>query len=224
MEIEITDTIEDMNEKEWNTFVGPEYIERSHAWYRNVEDSGARRMHYIFLRENGRLAAAACSYEYRERLHSLEIPFLEVKSPLGFSRAFFSRSPEHTAMLIRALAQIRKKEEAIAQSIFCLKKDEFNSSRSQVKGFVGLPMNDNTCIDLHFTDFEDYLNSLDAKARRSVRINLNKAQKSNVKPLFTSEFSQWKAVAHRLQKYIGEQYNDYRWPGAKRTKKIFLTK
>lgn len=51
MEAVETDTIRDVDEKEWNTFVGGDFIERTHAWYRTVEDSGIRRMHYLFVRE-----------------------------------------------------------------------------------------------------------------------------------------------------------------------------
>ena len=211
MDIHITDTIRDIDENEWQTLVGNDHPETLYCWYRTVEDSESRNVHYIFLRENGKVVAGACCFLFHERVFNVSFPLLEVRSPLGASSAFISRTPEHAGMIVKALDKIRRKEKAIAQSIFCLKKDEFERIRKQVKGFVGLPMNDNTYIDLHFTDFEDYLDSLSAKARRSVRITLNKAQKLHVKPLFTNEFSQWKAVAHRLQKYICEQYNDYRW-------------
>lgn len=210
MDIEITDTIEDMNEEEWNTFVGPQYIERTHAWYRTVEDSSARRMHYIFLRENGRLAAAACSYEYSERLHNLEIPFLEVKSPLGFSKAFFSRSPLHTGILVRELEQIRKKEKGKGLLIFDLNRYELNAYKPHVKGFAAVYGSDNTYIDLPFSDFDEYLTSLEEKAWRSARMTLNRARRWKIKTVFTNDFSTWRDVALKLQEHLCSYHNDYR--------------
>jgi predicted N-acyltransferase len=210
MEIEITDTIKNVDERAWNALVGPEYIERSHAWYRAVEDSGMRRMHYILLKENNTLTAAACCFPYKEKKY-IEVLFLEVRSPLGASAAFFSKTPEQAGMLLKGLEYVRKKENGKGISILELKKRECTSLKNQLKDFTEFPIEGNTYIDVHFTDFEDYLSSLDAETRRSIRKTLNRAEKRwNIKVLFTNEFSRWKKVAHRLQGYTCQQHNNYR--------------
>jgi predicted N-acyltransferase len=210
MEIYTTDTIRDIGEREWHTLVGHDNIEQSYAWMKMVEESGARKVYYVFLKDR-KLEAAACCTFFREKMFSVELPFLEVKSPLGLSPAFFSRTPQHADMLLKELRDIQKKEKTKVLSILCLKKDEVDFIRTQVGGFVEFPMNDNTYIDLDFADFEDYLSWLPAKARRSVRITLNKAKKLGVTSLSTNEFSKWKSTAHRLQKNICQQYKDYQW-------------
>ena len=211
MDVHVTDTIRDIDEKEWNALAGHDYPECSHAWYRAVEDSGVEKMHYIFLKEKGKVLAGAGCFLFREVVYHMTLPLLEVQSPLGASGAFFSQTPEHTTILVKNLEEIRKRERAQALAIFCLKRDEFHFYQKQMKGFAEVPINDNTYIDLNFSDFEDYLSSLDGKARRSVRITLNKARKLNITPVFTNEFSKWGEVAHNLQKYTCEQYDDYRW-------------
>ncbi|MBU7027361.1 MAG: GNAT family N-acetyltransferase [Theionarchaea archaeon] len=211
MEMEIADTIRDINEKEWDTLVGTDYLERSHAWYRTVEDSGTRTMYYVFLKENETLEAAACCYPLTEKMY-IELPFLEVRSPLGTSLAFFSKTPEQAAMLMKGLEEIQKKERARGILILDLRKREFNAIKKQMKGFVELPISDNTYVDLNFTDFKDYLSSLSRKRRKSIKHTLNKARKKwEIKPLFTNEFSTWKEVACRLQGHTRERHNGYRW-------------
>jgi len=210
MEMEITDTIQDINEKEWDTLVGANWIERSHKWYRTIEDSGMRKMHYVFLRENGTLTAATCCYLFKERIYSIEMPLLEVKSPLGTSLAFFSKTPEQAHMLVEGLEEICKKEKAKGFLILDLRKEEVITIKEQVKGFAEFQQKDNTYIDLDFADFEDYLNSLDEESWRSARMTLNRAKRWKIKTVFTNEFSTWKSVAKRLQKYVCEYHNDYR--------------
>ena len=208
MEMEITDTIQNVTENEWNALVGMD-IERSHTWYRTVEDSGMRRMHYTFVREGNTLKAAACCFPYTEKRY-IKIPFLEVRCPLGTSMGFFSQTSEHADMLLKGLDQIQKKEKAKGVLIPDLKKDEFTSLRNQVRGFTEFPISDNTYLSLHFTDFEDYLGSLSAAARRSVQNTMNKANRSKIQPLFTHEFSPWKETAQRLQRYLCEEHHEYR--------------
>ena len=67
MEVEITHTIRDINNQEWESVTGTAHIECSYAWLKTVEDSGMRDMHYIFLRENNTLTAAACCFPYTEK-------------------------------------------------------------------------------------------------------------------------------------------------------------
>lgn len=210
MEIEITDTIRNVDERAWNALVGTKYIERTHAWYRTVEDSGMRRMYYILLKENSTLTAAACCFPYKEKRY-IEVPFLEVRSPLVASSAFFSRTPEQAGMLLKGLEDVRKKEKVGGISILELKRREFISLKNHLKRFTPFPIQGNTFIDLQFTDFEDYLSSLDAESRRSIRKTLNRAEKRwEIKSVVTSDFSRWKEVTHRLQKYICEEHRDFR--------------
>ncbi|MBU7048406.1 MAG: GNAT family N-acetyltransferase [Theionarchaea archaeon] len=210
MEIEITDTIRNVDERAWNALVGTKYIERTHAWYRTVEDSGMRRMYYILLKENSTLTAAACCFPYKEKRY-IEVPFLEVRSPLVASSAFFFRTPEQAGMLLKGLEDVRRKEKVGGISILELKRREFISLKNHLKRFTPFPIQGNTFIDLQFTDFEDYLSSLDAESRRSIRKTLNRAEKRwNISVLFTNEFSRWKKVANRLQGYTCQQHNDYR--------------
>lgn len=210
MEIEITSTIKAVDEREWETLVGNDYTERSYKWYRTIEDS-MMKMYYIFLREKGELAAAACSYLFRERLHNVEMLFLQVGTPLGGSRAFYSTTSQHASMLIKGLKEVQMKEKAKGILILELRKREYNPIKNQLKGFTGFPIPESTYIDLHFSDFDDYVTSLDEEAWRSVRMTLNRAKRWKIKTVFTNEFSQWKDTAHRLQRDTCSLHNDYRW-------------
>jgi len=209
MNLYTADTIRDINEKEWNTLVGTDYLERSHAWYRTVEDSGMRKVRYVFVRENKRLTAAACCYVMDQQIFNMDLSLLGVGCPLGTSSAFFSKTPEQARMLLKGLEEIQEKEGTRRLTILNLRKEEFTTVKKWVKGFAEFSKLDNTYIDLDFTDFEDYLSSLDGSARRSVRKTLNRAQKRwGIKPVFTNNLTTWKEVACRLQGYICEQYND----------------
>jgi predicted N-acyltransferase len=163
----------------------------------------------VFVKDK-KLAAAACCFPFREKLY-IEMPFIEVRSPLGVSSTFFSQTPEHASLLVEGLEQIRKRERAKGIMLMELKKEEFTSIKKQVTGFMNFPMVDSTYLDLDYTDFDDYLSWLPAKARRSVRITLNKGKKFKVNPLFTNEFSQWKSTAHRLQGYTCKEHRGDRW-------------
>ena len=205
MEGSITSTIRDIDEREWNALSGTDLIDKTYSWFKTVEESGMRDMHYVVVKDK-KLAAAACCFLFRENLH-IDVPLLEVRSPLRFSSAFFSKAPEHTSLLIKGLEDIRKKKKAKGIFIIELGEDEFTSLREQVNGFTWFPMADNTYLDLGFADFDDYLGSLGATARRSVKKTLNRAEKRwKVNMLVTNEFSQWKSVAHRLQGYTCQQH------------------
>jgi predicted N-acyltransferase len=210
MEMYITDTIRDINEEEWNALIDTDYIEQSHAWYRAVEDSRMRKMYYIFVRKGTRTTAAACCYPLTQKLY-VEMPFLDVTTPLGTSMAFFSKTPEDSRILLKGLEEIQKREKTKGFLILDLKKDELDSLKEQMKGVTPFSLYDNTYIDLNYTDFEDYLSSLDAKARRSIRITLNRAQKRfAVTSFFTHNLSQWTSTARRLQQCTCKYHNDYR--------------
>ncbi len=211
MEMEVTDTIKEVDEREWEDLTGTDSVERTYKWHKTVEESGIRKMHYVLIRENKKLQAAACSFLSIEKRYNMKIPFVEVASPMGFSSAFYSKTPEQTCMLIKGLEEVQKKEKAMGILICGLKKEEQTLFKKEVKGFTDVPLRENTYIDLNFTDFEDYLSSLDGKARRSVKITLNKAKRLDIKSVFTNEFSHWKEVAHKLQGYTCEEHNDYTW-------------
>lgn len=211
MEMVVGNSIRDVNEGEWNAFVGTDHVDRLHAWFRTIEDSGIRKMRYIFARDR-RLTAAVCCQVYKQTLHHLEIPFLEVRSPLAKLPAFFSKSPEHAEGLLRGIKQIQTEEKTKGFLILNLEKEEFNTLRRQMKGFHGFQMFGNTYIDLNFADFDDYLNSLSRKDRGNIRNTMNKARKRwNIKSVVTNEFSRWKKVASTLQRYTCERHDDYRW-------------
>jgi hypothetical protein len=109
MEVEITHTIRDITNQEWESVAGTTYIERSYAWFKTVEDSGMRDMRYILLREHNTLTAAACCFPYTEKKY-VTIPFLEVRSPLGTSTAFFCKTPQQARTLVAGLKEIQKKK------------------------------------------------------------------------------------------------------------------
>lgn len=209
MDVHITNTIQDTDEREWESLVGTDSIEQSYGWFRTVEDSGMRKMHYVFVKEGETLTAAACCNNYTKKLFHMALPFLAVGSPLGSSRSFFSKTREETDMLLKGLAHIQSKEKTKGLLILDLKREEFDIVKNQVTGFTKFPLLEDTYIDLNYTDFEDYLSSLNAKARRSVRITLNKAQKKLLKPFVTDDLSTWGHVAHKLQGYTCKYHSDF---------------
>lgn len=209
MEVEITHTIRDVNKTEWESVTGTTYIERSHAWLKTVEDSGMRDMHYILLREHNTLTAAACCFPYTEERY-VKLPFLEVRSPLGTSTAFFCKTPQQARTLVAGLKEIQKKEKLNGILIPELKKEEFLPLKHTMKGFIHFPILEDTYIDLPFKDFDSYVRSLRNSGKRSVRNTLNKAKKWGIKLLITTEFSKWKDTARKLQGYTCRHHNNDR--------------
>jgi predicted N-acyltransferase len=209
-EIIQSDTITDVERKEWENLVGTKDIERSYSWYKTIEVSGMRDMHYLFLREKGHLVAAVCCFPFKEKMY-VEMPFLEIRSPLGTNLAFYSQTSEQAHFLLGGLEKIRKEVKASGLMIMDMKKEELTSLKSEIEGFTGFQVDDNTYMDLNFSDFEDYLGFLDGKSRRSVRITLNRAEKLGITCVFSHDFLRWKDTARRLQKYLCDHFNDYRW-------------
>ena len=210
MDVVITDTIREVNEKEWNTLVGHDFVEQSHQWYRAIEDSCIRATRYVFVKENTKLKAAACAYIHSETLHNFRMPFLNVKSPLGFSPAFFSSSSETSHALVKALKNIQAREKTKGILLLDFRRTEYDILRNQLREFLQFPIRDIMYIDLNFSDFDDYLSSLHASARRSVRKTLNRAEKRwKITFLATNEFSQWKNTVCRLQEHTCREHNDY---------------
>ncbi|MBU7011470.1 MAG: GNAT family N-acetyltransferase [Theionarchaea archaeon] len=207
MEMEFHNTIRDADEGEWTSLVGTDHIERSHQWFRTIEDSGMTRMHYVFVRENGTLAAAACCHLFKE--NRFKIPLLDVSSPLGLSSAFFCKTPHATEMLMKGLEEIRRREKAKGISIFELRKEGFFVLKEQLKSYIGFSMLGNTYLDLNFGNFKEYLAFLPYKARRSVKNTLKRTEKLGVSTVSTNEFARWKDVTYRLQKALCDEHNDY---------------
>jgi predicted N-acyltransferase len=202
MEMEITDTIQHINETEWEALVESEYIEKSYKWFKTMEESGMRDMRYIFVKDET-LKAAACCYIYSEKM-GVTMLFLDVK-------AFISKDPECTHLLLKGLYKIQKKEKTKGILFFFLKKSEFDSIKPSLKGFTAFSMQEDTYLDLDFADFDEYLASLEEKAWRSARMTLKRARKEfKIQTVYTNEFSQWKTTAHQLQGYLCKRFNDYR--------------
>ncbi|MBU7014116.1 MAG: GNAT family N-acetyltransferase [Theionarchaea archaeon] len=207
MDIVQSDTITDIERGEWERLVGTEHAGKSFGWYRAVEDSGMRDMHYIFLKEEGHLVAAATCYPYEEEFLNVKMRFLEVRSPFGTASGLFSVSPEHIPRILKELEKTRQGVDAKGILVLELRARESTFLRPWMKGYNPIRIPDDTYIDLNFADFDDYLASLDASARRSVRKTLNRAEKRwNLTTIFTSEFSVWKETAHRLRGYLCNEH------------------
>jgi predicted N-acyltransferase len=212
VETEVTDTVHDIDKIEWENLVGTTYLERSHAWLKTVEESGMRDMYYILIREGGDLVAAAVCFPYAEQLYSMKLPLLQVQNPLGTSLAFYSDNRKYSHKLIQELQHIQNQENTLGISIFDLRKNEFTKIQSHIEGFSSVSKNDNTYIILDFNNFDDYLQSLRSSDRRSIRKTLHRSEKRwNITTVFTHEFSKWKEVTCRLQKYICEEHKYFRW-------------
>jgi predicted N-acyltransferase len=210
MKIEITDTIRNVDESEWEHLVETGCIEQSYNWYKTVEDSDMRNMHYVLIREKEELKAAACCFSFEKTQYHVIMRFLYVQSPLTKAKAFFSKTGEQADILMKGLMQIQKKEGTKGFLILNIKKEEYCSVKNQLKGFAGFPINEDMYIDLNFSDFDDYLSFLGAKARRSVRSTLNRGRRTNIRMVCTKEISKWKEVLCRLNRYTCEHHNDYR--------------
>jgi predicted N-acyltransferase len=204
-------TITDVGQEEWEHLVGTEHAGKSPGWYRAVEASGMREMHYIFLREKGRFVAAATCYPYEEKVLAIGMRFLEVRSPFGTASGLFSLSPECTSTLLKELEKTKEAVKAHGILVLELREREVAFLKEQMKGYHVIEIPDDTYIDLDYTDFDDYLSSLDASARRSVRKTLNRAEKRwNLKTIFTNELSKWKEPAYRLRGYLCEEHGTQR--------------
>ena len=206
MEIDVLNTIQDLDIKEWESLAGTQSAEQSYGWFKTVEDSGMRDMYYVIVRENKRLTAAACAHVYYKRIFALKVPFILVGSPLGTSHAFFSHNPAQTGALLTGLKEVQKKVKA--QGLILSYLDE---KSKDLKGFVTLPMMDDTYIDLEFADFNEYLLSLRYKVRKSIKNTLKRTERLGVKTVVTNDFLKWKDTACTLQGYLCEEHNDYEW-------------
>lgn len=212
MEVEVTTTIKDIPETQWNTLTGTDYIDKTYAWYRTAEDSRIRKTYYILLKKGENLKAAVCGYPYKEELHKKEMLFLEVRSPLGTATSFYSDNTRDTHILVGELEKIQDQTKAEGTFVPDFKKEEFEAVKDHMKGFTDFPMHENTYLDLDYTDFDDYLSTLSRKNRGNIRNTMNKARKRwNITCIATNELSQWKEVAARLQRNTCEKHDDYRW-------------
>jgi predicted N-acyltransferase len=211
LRIHLSRTIQDIAPEKWTELTGTKNVDQSYQWFRAVEDSRIRDMYYLFLKERDHLKAAVCCFPQYEKMYAVSMPFLEIRCPLGISNAFFSRTSKETELLMKEMEILRSETNTRGLLILDLKEEEHSFLNSQLNGFSTFQLYENTYIDLHFSDFDDYLQSLPAKARRSVRLTLNRSQRRGITSLYTTEFSRWKEVAHRLQGYICEEHHNFRW-------------
>jgi predicted N-acyltransferase len=212
MDVETARTIRHIQEEEWNTFVGKFHPDRLHSWFRTTEDSGIRSMRYVFIKERGNLVAAACAYPYRQTIHGIQMPFLELRSPLSTSHAFFSRDVEHSHRLLTELQRIQNEEHTKGFLFLNFTAEEFDNIENHLSSFTSFPMYENTYLDLPYADFDEYLSSLNRKTRGNVRNTINKTKKRwKLKTIITNEFEQYKSIASTLQRYVCKTHDDYRW-------------
>ena len=211
MEIYTSETIREVHEKEWNTLTGPDAIEHSYKWLRTVEEAGQRDLVYVFVRDHGSLQAAACCIVMKEKLHIMNFPLLEVRSPFAASPGFFSTGTAYTQVLLKKLEEVRIEKKTLGYVILDLPEDQYISLKPHMSGLSSFPMMENTYIDLHYADFDQYLKSLEEYAWRSARMTLNRAKRWKIKTVFTPELSQWAHEAHRLQEYTCRAHHDFQW-------------
>jgi predicted N-acyltransferase len=211
MEMVVSKTIEDIEQREWTALTGTDAIEHSYDWLKAVESAGLRNMRYLFIRDKGSLTGAACSILLKERVGMINLPVLEVRSPFTASQGFFSTDPGSTRLLTEGLDDLRHETHALGYVIMDLTGDQYTVLREQMKGLSHFPMMENTYIDLQFSGFDDYLDSLEEYAWRSAKMTLNRARRWKIKTLFTRELTKWAGEAHRLQKYTCSEHNDYQW-------------
>lgn len=204
MKLQISDTIH-CTQKEWDNLVNPQSVAQSSAWITAIEDSGILDMAYIFLRENGALTAGACCHVLT-KYKGITIPFIEVGAPLGSWCSFFSSQKECTQQLLNGIKQIRTQKKAWGTIILDLRENEYNTYKEHFTQFHEFLMPDTTYIDLEFSDFDDYLDLLSSRSRRSIRNTLRKAEKWGITTLCTTELARWGATASTLQGYTYTQH------------------
>jgi predicted N-acyltransferase len=208
--IQVVNTIQDIDKTEWESLVGTDQIGMSYPWFQTVEESGMLDMSYVLVKEGGNLVAAAVCYPNTEVLYSFSVSLLEVRSPFGVSPAFFFKSPASIEYLFTGLRQVQIHTDTQGLFLLHLNPDELTQIQSHINELPKMRVFDNTYIDLDFETFEDYLQSLSSRTRRSIRNTLNKADKWDIRTVFTNEFSTWKDVTCRLQKYVCEKHDNFR--------------
>jgi predicted N-acyltransferase len=211
MDIFTSHTIQDITKAEWTAMVGPNSIEQSYDWLKTVEHARVLDMQYLFIRERGSLKAAAYCFPMKESLFLWKIPLLEVWSPLTPSSSFFSRDAVHTRALLDGLERLRQTTKTLGFTIMGLKRDQWTLLRDHSHRLTHFSMRENTYLDLPFSDFDDYLASLENGAWRSARMTLNRARRWKIKTVFTTELGKWGAEANRLQEFTCKAHNDYQW-------------
>jgi predicted N-acyltransferase len=211
--IDIGKSITSIDREEWERLSGCDFVEQSYDWYRVIEESRLRDMHYVFVREPRHLQAAAYCTPANEQVFHIPIPLVEVHSPLGLTPAFFSQSSHHTRQLIEGIKRVAHDVGAWGMYILYLTEEEIRECYlGDQESFITFPLHINTYIDLPFSDFDDYLDSLPASARRSVRKTLHRAEERwHIQTRATTNFVQWKYRVHELQKYVCDQYGSTRW-------------
>jgi predicted N-acyltransferase len=209
--MEILNTISDIGKHQWNTLVNTRTPEGSYEWYKAVEESKMEDLYYVTLWEKGDLVAACCCFTFVREELLLKIPLLVCWSPLSSILGFFSPSKEYTPYLLQGLEKIRNILHLPGTLIANLEPDDYKRHTPCMKGFTPFYLASTAYLDLPYTDFDDYLNSLRSSDRRSIRKTLNRAEKRwQIQHVLTNDLSKWKHVAYRLQGLTCAEHNDFK--------------
>ncbi len=211
MKMEITSTIQDANEKEWNALAGTDLPGKNYRWFKTIEESGMRDMSYVLIKESQKLVAAAACYTYPQNIYGIRTNIIKGGCPLGSARTFFCETAEHANLLLEGLTRIKNQNHARGIWVTDFRKNEFQTFQDYFHGYIPFLQFKPLYIDLKFDAFDDYLQSLRSSDRRSIKKTLNRAEKRwNIKEVVTTEFSTWKDVVYNLQRLTCEEHNDFR--------------
>jgi predicted N-acyltransferase len=207
MKMEISDTINTIDETAWQKLVGTYRADGSYEWFKTIEESGMRNMFYVTINKNinpheNALAAAACCRIRTEHIHTLKMPLLDV-------RPVYFETLQQLKLLITGLNTLQTQLNTKGITLCFHNTKKLAMVQKELNMSTQFPLKDNTYIDLKFKTFEDYLDWLPSRTRRSIRNTLNKAEKWNIKTVFTHELSTWKKEASRLHRYLCQEHNDY---------------
>jgi predicted N-acyltransferase len=209
MKMEISDTINNIDETTWQKLVGSYRTDGAYGWFKTLEESGMRDMYYVTVKNRNKhrthedaLAAAACCRIRTEHIHTLEVPLLNV-------RPVYFETPQHMKLLMTGLNTLQTQLNTRGIVLYFHDSKKSAMTQKELKMSAQFPLRDNTYIDLEFKTFEDYLDWLPSRTRRSIRNTLNKAEKWNIKTIFTHEFSAWKKEVSRLYGYLCKEHNNY---------------
>ncbi|MGD2248400.1 MAG: GNAT family N-acetyltransferase [Candidatus Methanofastidiosia archaeon] len=211
MKMEITSSIQDVNEKEWNALAKTDFPGKNYGWLKTVEESGMRDMSYVVVKESQKLVAAAVCYIYPLNIYGIRMDIIKGGCPLGSARTFFCETAEHANVLLEGLTRIKNQNHAQMILVTDFRKNGFNKFKDYFPGYIPFLQFKPLYIDLKFDTFEDYLQSLKSSDRRSIRKTLHRAEKRwHLKEVVTSEFSTWKDVVYNLQRVTCKEHNDFR--------------
>lgn len=208
--MEILKTISDIGKHQWDNLITIKNPEASYEWFKAVEDSKMRTLYYVTLWEQKDLVAACCCYLFEEEEFFLRIPFLRCRTPLSTLAGFFSPSPQYTDRLLQGVDEIQNTINTSGMLITSFPPDDFYTLAPFMSEYTPFYQASISHLDLPYKDFDEYLGSLRRSHRRSIRKTMNRAEKRwQINHVLTSNLSQWKHVAHRLQGLTCAEHNDF---------------